>query len=326
MQRKLTRNPWVWRALVCACLLGASAGAQAQLQIRITSGVERPVPIAIVPFGWEGPSQAAPFDLAAVITADLGNSGRFAPLPASDLVSRPTQPAQINFQTWRSLETDYLLIGRLIEETPSSYTITFQLFNVLRGEQALGFRVMSAADDLRATAHRIADMIFEEITGIPGVFGTRIAYISEQRSGERREYRLIVADSDGENARVVAESPQPLMSPAWSPDSRRLAYVSFEVIRPRSTFRRYARARAVASRRAGISARVLAGRAQARAHLSLDGNLDIYTLELGTGAQRITESPAIDTGRVGGGTLSLLLPRRWSRVYASARARRRAGA
>jgi TolB protein len=292
------------RWLVAGVLLAAASGwlgsANAQLNILITKPAARPVPIAAVPFGWQG-NGAPAFDLVGVVTADLQSSGRFAPLPQSDMVSRPTQPSQVNFQSWRLLKTDYLVIGQLTEDGPDRFTAVFQLFDVLRGEQALGFRLQAGRADLRATAHKISDMIFEKVTGIPGVFSTQIAYVSEERRTDgAHRYRLIVSDADGENARVVADSPQPLMSPSWSPDARRLAYVSFEGQQAAiyvQTLRTGTRERV--SGRAGVNGAPAFspdGRLLALVLSDENGNLDVYTLDTSTQElRRITTDAAIDT-------------------------------
>jgi TolB protein len=289
-------------ALVVLAGLAAmfASSANAQLDIVIRRGVERPVPMAIVPFGWAGAGAPA-FDLASVITADLRSSGRFAPIPVADMVSRPTQPAQVNFTDWRLLRVDYLVIGQLTEDAPDRYSVVFQLFDVQRGEQVVGFRLTAGRADLRATAHRIADMIFENLTGIPGVFSTQIAYVSEERRADNtRRFRLIVSDADGENARVVADSPQPLLSPAWAPDARRIAYVSFEGDQSAvyvQTLRTGTRERV--SARAGVNSSPTFspdGRQLALTLSSPDGNLDVFTLDLATQVLRqLTTDNAIDT-------------------------------
>ena len=285
---------------VAAACAWCATVAQAQLNITITEGSERAVPIAVVPFGWQG-SGAPAYDMAGVIGSDLGSSGRFAPLAISDLVSRPTQASQVNFPEWRVLDADYLVIGTLTQDTPENFTATFQLFDVLRGEALTGFRLQAGRADLRKAAHRIADMIFEELTGIPGVFSTQIAYISQDRQPDGSKlFRLIVSDADGENAQRVAESTQPLVSPSWSPDARRLAYVSFEggvsgvyiqTLRTGTRERVSARAGVNSSPSFSPDGRTLA------LVLSRDsGNLDIHTLDLSTQVLRqLTTDSSIDT-------------------------------
>ena len=288
------------RAALTLAMLVAGAAADAQLRIEIRSGVERPIPMAIVPFGWDGPG-APPFDLAGLVTADLGNSGRFDPIPESDMLSRPTQAAEVNFNDWRILDVDVLLIGQLTEAGPDRYTAIFQLFDVLRGEQLLGFRLSAARADLRAAGHRIADMVYLQLTGIRGVFSTSIAYINETRNPDgSRRFRLIVADSDGENSRVIADSPDPLMSPSWSPDGRRLAYVSFEGEYSAifvQTLRTGTRDRV--SAREGVNSAPAFSPDGRRLALTLsrdDGNLDIYTIDLATQVlRRLTQNSSIDT-------------------------------
>lgn len=300
MQRRL-----VWAAFVCAATVLGLMRADAQIVIEVTRGVERPVPMAIVPFGWNGPGAQAPFDVAALVSSDLANSGRFAPMAVGDMVARPTQPAEVRFQDWLIVDVDYLVIGDMLANPDGSHTIVFQLFNVLQGEQIVGYRLTTGSSeaDLRVAGHRVADMIFEELTGIQGVFGTQIAYVNEQRMGLERRFQLIVSDSDGANPQVVTRSSEPLMSPAWSPDGRKLAYVSFEDSRA-SVY--------VQELRTGIRERVSSseghngapvfspdGRMLALTISRDQGNLDIYMLDLATQIlTRLTRHSAIDTEAV----------------------------
>jgi TolB protein len=216
------------------------------------------------------------------------------------MISRPNVPEQVDIQDWQILEVDVLVIGRVLLEGPDRYTVVFQLYDILRGEQLVGYRLSTAGEELRLTAHRVADMIYEELTGIPGVFSTRVAYISEQRQNGRQRFRLIVADADGENAQIVADSPDPLMSPGWSPDGRRLAYVSFEGNQASifvQTLRTGVRDRV--SAREGVNGAPAFSPDGRRLALTLSrepGNLDVFMLDLTTQVLiRLTNSPAIDT-------------------------------
>ena len=279
-------------ALLFVPLLLAAVPAHAQLRLDITQGVRDAVPIALVPFG--GQAEGGPSDVAAVVANDLRMSGRFAPLERRDMVARPTTGSEIRYEDWRLLKSDFIVVGRVEADG-----VSFELHNVRTGTQLLAQRVTSSGQNLRATAHRIADLVFERLTGIPGAFSTRIAYVAVDGQPPSQRYRLIVADADGYNPRTVLESREPIMSPAWSPDGQSLAYVSFEgrvsaiyVQRLTTGERRRVSARAGIN---GAPAWSPDGRKLALT-LSRDGNLDIYTLELATQTlTRITSDEAIDT-------------------------------
>ena len=287
-----------------AILMLASTPGQAELQIQITEGVDKALPIAVVPFGWQGTGAAAPLDVASVVAADLARSGRFAPLDRKDMLQGPTTGADVDFGDWRMQSTDFLIIGRVIQSVPGQYEIQFQVFDVLRGEQLLSYRQPATAADFRRSCHRVADVIYEKLTGIRGVFSTRIAYVTVSRSQAQGQvnsnYRLVVADADGQNVRIMVESRQPIMSPAWSPDGRKIAYVSFEANRSeiyvqdlRSGSRKRVSARPGVN---GAPAWSPDGQRLAVALSRQDGNLDIYTLDLSTQVlTRLTSGSAIDT-------------------------------
>jgi len=281
--------------LALATLLGAMPG-HAQLRLDITQGVRDAVPIAVVPFG--GQAEGGENDIAAVVANDLRMSGRFAPLERRDMVTRPTSGGEVRFEDWRLLKSDFIVVGR-IEPDGAGLAVNFELHNVRTGASLLAQRLPSTEKGLRATAHRIADLVFERLTGIPGAFSTRIAYVAVDGKPPAQRYRLIVADADGFNPRTVLESREPIMSPAWSPDGQQLAYVSFESKLSAVYVQRLATGeRSRVSARAGINGAPAWSPDGRRLALTLsrDGNLDIYTLELATQQlTRVTSDDAIDT-------------------------------
>lgn len=292
-------NATVLRFALAAALLLLSTWARAQLVIEITRGQENAVPIAVVPFGWES-TGAAPFDVAEVIAADLQRSGRFAPLDRKDMIDRPSAGDQIRFQDWRYLKSDFIAVGKLIPEGADRFAAQFELYNVLTGQRLTGQRLTAGAGGMRALSHRIADIIFEQLTGIRGAFSTRIAFINAEGTPPQQRYKLIIADADGENQQIIANSTEPLMSPAWSPDGQSLAYVSFENKMAAifvQTLRTGERRRV--SARAGINGAPAWSPDGSTLALTLsrkDGDVDIYTLNLASQLlTRMSFDPGIDT-------------------------------
>ena len=284
-------------------LLACAAPAQAAIRIEITQGVDGALPIAIVPLAWEVEGSPAPLDLASVISADLARTGRFKPIPPEAQPQSGAAAQKPDFALWRTEGIDYVVVGRVGRnntEKGGAYFIRFQLFDVLRGSQQLGYSIPVPADQLRRAGHRIADMVYEKLTGQPGAFSTRIAYITEIRDKGTPRYRLMVADSDGENEVDVVTSLQPLMSPSWSPDGRKLAYVSFESKFPQVFVQEVASGkREIVSQRGGINGAPAWSPDGTKLALTLsssEGNPDIYILELRSKKlTRLTASPAIDT-------------------------------
>lgn len=285
--------------LIFLSLVFFAIAAQAELRIEITGGVDQAVPIAVVPFGWDAPGQL-PFDVSGLVAADLERSGRFRPLAQTDMLQKPTAGKDIDFGDWRIIGVEVVIVGRLIQEGADRFTIQFQVFDVFRGKQLLGYRQPATRKQLRGASHRVADMIYKELTGIPGVFATNIAYVTVDGQPPAQRFRLIVADSDGFNPRVLVQSAEPIMSPAWSPDGRKLAYVSFEKKQSEiyvQTLRSGARQRV--SSRAGVNGAPAwspDGRQLALTLSKADGNLDIYTLDLSSQVlTRLTTRGSIDT-------------------------------
>lgn len=291
-------------AVLILMLLGCPA-AQAALTIEITEGVEGALPIAIVPFASEGSAALLGGDLTTVVAADLHRSGRFKVLPQTDLVARPTEPAKVNFQDWRLLGMDDLLIGS-VKAVAQGYEVSFYLFDVLKARQIKAFSLPFQAATLRATAHKISDMVYEALIGEPGAFSTRIAYVTVQhKTGGAGIHTLWIADADGHNPRDILSSPTEIMSPAWSPDGSRLAYARFE----KDHFVVYVQNVATSTREVVASSlghngapawspdgTRLALAMQHKRHGGDAGNFDIYILDLRSKVlTRFTEHWAVET-------------------------------
>jgi len=286
--------------LAIAAVTILTSSALAELTMVITEGVGKRRPVAIVPFAYEGQGAESPLDVSAVIAADLQRSGRFAPLDEGDMLQQPTTGADVDFDDWSILKMEAVVIGRVTQTGDNVYSVQFQLFDVFRGEQLLGYRMPASRGTIRRVAHRLADMIYEELTGIPGVFATQVAYVTAKGEGDDRLYSMVVSDTDGENEHTIMESSDPIMSPAWSPDSRQLAYVSFENS-VSSIFVQTLRSgnRMQVSNEPGINGSPAFSPDGRKLVLTLggtDGNLDINVLDLKTRKMtRLTTNRAIDT-------------------------------
>ncbi|MBN2886525.1 MAG: Tol-Pal system beta propeller repeat protein TolB [Chromatiaceae bacterium] len=289
--------PFLSRLLFALVLLLLASGAQARLNIEIRGGTEAAQPIAIVPFGMrEGAAPA--LDVAAVIAADLARTGRFRPLPQRDMLAQPSTREEVDPRDWRLLGVNNLVIGAITPEG-QGFRIAFTLYDVFGGSELLASSLSATSAGLRQAAHRIADRIYERLTGQPGVAATRIAYITTEGSGATQTVALRVADADGYNPQTIVASSEPLMSPAWSPDGRRIAYVSFENQRPAIYVQELSSGRRelVASYPGINSSPAFSpdGRRLAMT-LSKDGNPDIYVLDLASRTlARLTDHYGIDT-------------------------------
>jgi len=288
------------KLFVLIALFLAAPAAWAKLEIEIIQGNASALPIAIVPFQWRAPSPPPITGVAEVVSSDLYRSGLFAPLDEEDMVDRPVDAESIRFGTWRLLKADYLVIGTVREANGGlAYEIIYDLFDVHTQERLLSQVTTVGLGDLRFGAHRVADAIYERLTGVPGAFSTRIAYVSATGTDDKLHYELVVADADGFNPQTIVGSPEPLLSPSWSPDGQRLAYVSFEKGNSAIYIQEVATgARELISSGKGINGAPAFspdGRYLALT-LSRTGNPEIHVRDMGTGETRqLTQHWAIDT-------------------------------
>ena len=281
---------WRRRAVVAALAAAPLASALAQFRVEVSGVGLTQLPIALVPFRGE---EGAPQKISAIVRADLERSGQFRAVDAAgQAMDETTRP---DMSVWRQRAADALAGGSVTRLADGRWDVRFRLWDVVRGQDLGGLGYVVPQADLRLAAHKIADYIYEKLTGEKGVFSTRLAYVT--KAGNR--YTLWVADSDGENAQAALGSPEPIISPVWSPDGTQLAYVSFESRKPVIYVHDVAsgRQRLLATFKGSNSAPAWSpdGRSLA-VTLSRDGGSQLYLISASGGEpRRLTQSQSIDT-------------------------------
>lgn len=284
---------------VCWCTQGTAA-----INLLLTQGANNALPIAIVPFSGQESSNTDS-NLTTIVTSDLSNSGRFQPLSEQKMLEFPHNQAEVDGTKWQKANVEALVVGNVKPTTTGQYKVDFSLLEINKGDQNTHSKLLLqkefvvAAADLRRLAHHISDLVYEKLLGERGIFSTRIAYVVKQSDTGRMKYSLQVADADGFNPRALLISHEPIMSPAWSPDGKRLAYVSFE--KKRSQI--YVADIASGSRKVISEADGINGAPswspdgnQLAVVLSKGANTKIFSLNLATGEKRqLTEGNSIDT-------------------------------
>ena len=219
------------KKFLLSCLFGLVWPLQAMAQsldAGVVVGNEAALSIAIVPMPYQGTRGLPEHDVASVIRNDLNRSGQFRSLEETRITEKPVRGSDVRFPVWKTLKQDFLVVGRVLDAEDGNYSIEYELLDVAKQQSLLSLKMPARAKGIRRAAHQVADQIYEKILGVRGAFDTRIAYVTASGIGQGIEYRLMVADSDGFNPQTLVRSREPLLSPAWSPDGKRIAYVSFQ--------------------------------------------------------------------------------------------------
>lgn len=280
-------------------LLMLSSTAHADLDVVVTGADTAASPIAIVPFAGLAANEV---DMAKVIDADLSRTGAFRTLSRSSMPEQPSDPSAVNYPAWRSANMDNLVLAQAKRDPATGKVqVRFYLLDAVRGGTPLMAYDMPAVspNQLRYVAHQISDLIYQKLTGIPGAFTTKIAYVTVNGLGAARRFELVVADCDGDSPRAVAVSREPIMSPSWAPDRKQLAYVGYE--RGRQSI--YIQSLSTGQVRKLISEKGINGSPawspdgkSMAVTLSFEINPDIYVIDVASGSRRrITDQYGIDT-------------------------------
>ena len=272
--------------------------AQAADPLLISGGSDRAISIAVVPFGWQGGS-ALPEDVAQIVGNDLRNSGIFQPIAKQNMISQPAQPSEVIFRDWSAVGAQYILVGNI---TPSGgrLQINYAVLNVSTEQVLVSGTVAGTTQQLRDLAHHISDQSYEKMTGVKGAFSTRLLYVTAERfSADNTRYTLQRADYDGARAVTLLQSREPILSPSFAPDGKRIAYVSFEQKRPRIFVQNIETGhREQLTNFDGLNGAPSWSPDGNRLAfvLSRDGNPEIYVMDMGSRqVRRITNHAAIDT-------------------------------
>jgi TolB protein len=271
---------------------------QAADPLVISTGTDRATPIAVVPFGWQG-GNVLPEDISTIVGNDLRNSGVFEPIPRQNMISLPTQGSEVIYRDWKALGAQYVLVGNIVPNG-ARLQVQFALFNVATEQQVLTGTVGGGVDQLRDMAHHIADQSFEKLTGVKGAFSTRMLYVTAERFGvNNTRYTLQRSDYDGARAVTLLQSREPILSPSFASDGKRIAYVSFEQKRPRIFVQHIdtGRREQVTNFEGLNGAPAWSPDGTKLAFtLSRDGNPEIYVMDMGSrNLRRVTNHSAIDT-------------------------------